>query len=78
MSFNGKDDCCTYFEGEMHHGKHMDLSGLPVGGYTLPDLLRLQTAHGVVFVSRETHFGPQDLRQGYKIKRNMVCVSFSF
>lgn len=62
-SFDGKWDCCTYFEGELHHGQHMDLGCLPVGGYTLSDLLRLQTTHGVVLISREAYFRPQDLCQ---------------
>lgn len=59
----------TYFEGELHHGQHMDLGFLPVSGYTLSDLLRLQTAHGVVLVSGEAYFRPQDLCQSCERSR---------
>uniref|UniRef100_A0A3B5LKD2 PDZ domain-containing protein n=1 Tax=Xiphophorus couchianus TaxID=32473 RepID=A0A3B5LKD2_9TELE len=40
----------------MLSGFHVNLGCLPVGGYPLLDLPRLQAAHGVVFVSGETHF----------------------
>lgn len=54
---------CTYFECELHHGQHMDTSCLPVSGDKFSDLLRLQTAHRVEFVSGEAHFGSKDLSQ---------------
>lgn len=54
---------CTYFECELHHGQHVDTSRLPVSGDKFSDLLRLQTAHCVEFVSGQAHFGPKDLGQ---------------
>lgn len=56
----------TYSKGELHHRQNMDLGCLPICGYTLLDLLRFQTAHGVVFVPGQAHLRPQNLRKGCK------------
>lgn len=55
--------CCTYFECDLHHGQHVDTGRLPVSGDEFSDLLRLQTAHCVEFVSGEAHFGSKDLSE---------------
>lgn len=57
-------NCFTYSKGELHHGQNVDPGCLPICGYTLFDLLRLQTAHDVVFVSGQAHFRPQNICEG--------------
>lgn len=72
MLFKKQKKSFTYSKGELHHRQDMELGCLPICGYTLFDLLRLQTAHGVVFVPGEAHLRPQNLCEGCEETRQML------
>lgn len=51
----------------------MDACSFAVGGDALSDLLGLQAAHGVEFVSGEANFRAQDLCQSCETKQKRAC-----